>query len=153
MAVNPGMVSYGPTGVPADDFDACLCEPSPSKAAKVLPSLFRQASATHAWTQACGGLSEAGALNAAQSSRVWKEGRGKWLAHLADPHPAILTGLHIFLASLPEYTCPIKVTGFSAGSYTGTVIARLLVYRRTPFKSILITSCNFSWAPLPYPKE
>ena len=42
MAVNPGMVSYGPTGVLADDFDACLCESSPSKAAKVLPSLFRQ---------------------------------------------------------------------------------------------------------------
>ena len=97
-------------------------------------SLFRQASAPQAWARACNGLHEAAALNAAQSGQVCNEQRGTWPAHLADPHPAVLTGLQIFLAALHAYTCPIKVTGFSAGSYTGAVMVILLVHRRAPFQ-------------------
>ena len=118
--VNTKTDSYGPTGAAARRRRRSNLRILTVKAARVLPSLFgSQRFPFRDRRPEC------------SSAQRQLDGSKKQLTRpSADPHPALLTGLHIFHAALRTNTCPIKVTGFSAGCYNGAV----LTHRKRPFK-------------------
>ncbi len=148
---NASRDSYGPTGAPADNFSESKCEASPSKAARVLPALLRQVYAPVAWSRVLGPLSSEAKMSAANSNLQWTRERPSWPTHLLEPHPAVLTSLHIFTASLKPYTCPIQVIGFSAGSYSGAVLVMVLSRRRLPFEMYPHCTLQFQLGAIAFP--